>query len=531
MLFSDTNSAAGWAIFKNGSAEFNNIILPGGQGVSVYFASSAPTTTHVGDLWYNISNGLELSRWSGSAWVAYQIGTGAIASGAITNSLLAASVTARSIGGITTTISGTAPSSPNAGDMWIDSANGYQLQQYNGTSWTAITFNAQDVIQAGTVTASQIQAGTITASLLAAGIVVAGIVDGTTIQGATLVADGTSGQILVYSGTPASGNLIASISGASGTDSHGNAYKDGFTVYHGTADIQVHVNSTVGAPAIEMPTGLTSEYDWPSVYNLGINSGAVNERENLIIQGPGSTYDKTSYEISMLNSAKDGSFIGYGALIWKDSTGTLHEMVHWDNQGLHVIQGSLYGGSGVLPIGDQIARKSSGFSGYPNINGTDSTSFTNTGTTFGELTSAWLIPANDAGTNNTTYRLKCGGFGKQGSTAQALSVQFNMFGVALGFSVTASGDVGTSTNFHWEAEGTLTLQNTGTSASYVFYGHFSWGAAASGSSSHYYAMHTGPTSGMNTTIAQEAWFEAHWGSTTGGPTITGIGSTIERMGQ
>jgi hypothetical protein len=88
-------------------------------------------------------------------------------------------------------------------------------------------------IAANTITASQIASGTITAGLLAAGIVKAGIVDSTVVTGATIVADGTSGQILVYSGTPASGNLIGSWSGASGADASSNAYPAGLGIESG----------------------------------------------------------------------------------------------------------------------------------------------------------------------------------------------------------------------------------------------------------------------------------------------------------
>ena len=44
------------------------------------------------------------------------------------------------------------------------------------------------------------------------------------ITGIDFVAYGANGGIFIYSGTPASGNLIASLSGAAGTDSYGNAY-------------------------------------------------------------------------------------------------------------------------------------------------------------------------------------------------------------------------------------------------------------------------------------------------------------------
>jgi hypothetical protein len=46
-------------------------------------------------------------------------------------------------------------------------------------------------------------------------------------MGAQIVADGSSGQILIYSGTPATGNLIGSWSGASGSDGFSNNYPAG----------------------------------------------------------------------------------------------------------------------------------------------------------------------------------------------------------------------------------------------------------------------------------------------------------------
>lgn len=50
------------------------------------------------------------------------------------------------------------------------------------------------------------------------------------VQNQVIIA-GTSGQLLVYSGTPAAGNLIGSISAAGGTDPFGNAYLAGESNY------------------------------------------------------------------------------------------------------------------------------------------------------------------------------------------------------------------------------------------------------------------------------------------------------------
>lgn len=123
--------------------------------------------------------------------------------------------TARNIGGITTTVSATQPSSAVANDLWFNSSNGYQLYQYNGTAWTAYQYGTGAIaagsvtaaliaantitaaqiasgtitatqIAAGTIVASNIAAGTLTASLFQAGIVIAGIINGTVVTGATL---------------------------------------------------------------------------------------------------------------------------------------------------------------------------------------------------------------------------------------------------------------------------------------------------------------------------------------------------------
>ena len=82
-------------------------------------------------------------------------------------------------------------------------------------------------IAANTITASQIASGTITAGLLAAGIVKAGIIDGTSVSAQTYLCTGSTGQFLAYSGTPAAGNLINAIAGAAGSDSFGNDWPKG----------------------------------------------------------------------------------------------------------------------------------------------------------------------------------------------------------------------------------------------------------------------------------------------------------------
>ncbi len=49
----------------------------------------------------------------------------------------------------------------------------------------------------------------------------------------TVVVSGSGEGVFVYSGTPANGNLIATITSAPGTDGFGNAYVGGITAYNG----------------------------------------------------------------------------------------------------------------------------------------------------------------------------------------------------------------------------------------------------------------------------------------------------------
>jgi hypothetical protein len=174
-------------------------------GIGATISSTAPSSPHTNDLWFDSSNGNELKQWNGSTWVAYQYGTNAIAASSVTASLIA--------------------------------ANAVIAGKIAANAVTAGTIAANAVvagtIAANAVTTTQIAANTILASNIQAGIVLAGAVNGTTITGANFVADGTGGQMLLYSGTAGGGNLIGSWSSSGGTDSYGNTYPAGLYVGQG----------------------------------------------------------------------------------------------------------------------------------------------------------------------------------------------------------------------------------------------------------------------------------------------------------
>lgn len=235
-----------------------------------------------------------------------------IAESAIDLVALSQQVLTYQFGGITSNIDSAAPPDPADGDLWFDSGNGFQIKRWDaaGGSWVPVTFDGDNILGAGTVTAGllgadavvagNIAAGAVTATQLAAGIVKAGIVDGTLISGAQFVAYGANGEFLAYSGTPAAGNLIMSVSAMAGTDGQGNAYKAGVWIYDsggnsmglvpggGSAASQLAMSVGNGTPT--PPAGSAALY--------GAGSGAVQavdgvdgqaygtQRRTLVTGGP-----------------------------------------------------------------------------------------------------------------------------------------------------------------------------------------------------------------------------------------------------
>ncbi len=168
------------------------------------------------------------------------------------------------LGGVKVYVQAAAPSgSIPVNSIWIDTANG-SISNWNGSSWVQQTFDAANLIQAGTIIASLIEAGTITASLLAAGIVVAGIIDGTTVSAATFegsVFEGTDFIVnddgaFFYSATPAADNLVLSVTQTAGQDGQGNWYLPGCTAYGYNATAGVYTAVQLGVTASAAQYGL-----------------------------------------------------------------------------------------------------------------------------------------------------------------------------------------------------------------------------------------------------------------------------------
>lgn len=150
------------------------------------------------------------------------------------------------------------------------------------------------------------------------------VMDGTTITGATIVADGTSGEILVYKGTPAAGNMIAAFSGAFTTDGFGNNVERGLTLVNvsgSSADgaaYFVDVNTTTGRIGRVEANHIGST--WTELRHLGPqNSHSTDSSPSLSLGFSADTADSDHYILAQVNagtithSAKHHKVTGTGA--------------------------------------------------------------------------------------------------------------------------------------------------------------------------------------------------------------------------
>lgn len=230
------------------------------------------------------------------------------------------------------------PANPKVGDVWYPINTSVGTTESVGTPqvWTyaSATGTFSWVPQPG-IGSSAISDGAINATKIAANTIVAGIVNGTTITGANLH---------VYSGTPAKGNLLLSISSVSVTDDYGNSIVPGVNLY-GANGASVGITDDGSTANIQLqPASVTQLSDVPQVYAssnspgtgtetqfLFMSSGATNNNEAAQIQLQGEAGDRsTPAQIQFLFGGTpmitfDSNGIG-SVDIWKDISGSL---VNW----------------------------------------------------------------------------------------------------------------------------------------------------------------------------------------------------------
>lgn len=310
---------------------------------------------------------------------------------------------------------------------------------------------------------------------------------------------GANGGIFVYSGTPAAGNLIATVSSSPGTDNFGNPYLGApdaiFTTYNFSSTLAMSFgsNNLVGwhlaGGVWNQGAVLIANFD------VGLGIGFW-EFFSTTLFDQAVTFGSTVAFTGMAQPAA-----GTAAILYANTSGRLGE---------------------VAP---------SGYAGQLPVDRTDTTVRTNANNGSVLMTPAWSIPANDAvagseylldlnfnGTFQTaTLAFKPNLSGTVEATSNGDTVSTALFGAGTGFTghvrlrliVTAAGAGGTCDLF---IDGGI-----GQNLAHV-------------STNQAYLSSQATAAGFDTTAVQTIGVESVWGASVASQTVTCRSSTITRKG-
>jgi hypothetical protein len=312
------------------------------------------------------------------------------------------------------------------------------------------------------------------------------------------------GAILLYTGTPALGNLAMVISSEVGSDSYGNSWGPGFNSANAFGG-----SAVVNAGVIGLFSGVNQIIELTNA-GLFIYSpyGALN---NLI-----GTWTSASGTDSYGNAYPKG--LSPAALILQDTAipalpaGGIALFANTNGTSLQSLSGS--GMTGDVP----------GIETDSSVHVASTTGFTG-------VTKAWPIPAND-GQTQTIYRLICGGWGQQATTtSSAPTVTVKAFGAQFNTIILPASLITSGTQFYWRAVTELMVATTGSSGTARATTQFTWSGVSSVSSANQTmaASQTSDTT-IDTTSATTMQFQTEWSTVTNSPSMTGNYSILERIG-
>jgi len=319
-----------------------------------------------------------------------------------------------------------------------------------------------------------------------------------------------SAGMFVYNGVPALGNLIFSVAPANGVDSYGNTFFAGACSYSpqaGSGTPFLVAQLYQGALSMGPPGAIAGAGGAipGSIGGVTSPAGTVN-----IVSGQQSGADAFA-EIQLLSQLSAGAgagpqilfnaYLAFVALAAPTATGPF-----------------IYGTTNSAP-----GIKSAGLNGVIPVTQANYTSFTNTTTSFNQMSFLWQIPFIDF-YNNVLYRFRAWGNGVQGSTQQNLSCRMSAFGLTFGSNTMPAADIPASASFHWEVEYDIIING---STGIIYGGHFTWSQAAVTANRGTAAIdgNATPLPGGNTNIT----LQMAWASTTGAPTVTQTFSSLERL--
>lgn len=319
--------------------------------------------------------------------------------------------------------------------------------------------------------------------------------------------------LFLYNGVPGVGTLLASVT-ESGTDPFGNTTQPGgFVIYDGNAYIDVHVNTTIGAPAIEMVTGAGSEASTAAIYTQVDNPSAVNENMVTTYLGAGSTSGGQQALVQLASATKNG-LSAAGGILGLFVSSVLTEVAFWDATGFQTLGPG--GGNGWYAGGTQ----------------TDSASHQQTNVvtaSFGNVTAAWTIAANDVNVG-TVYEVEMPFTGVHEGIQLNIGVNFagsftNVVPLGAGWITTGHSYVGSL-----RLKLTFTANGVSGAANVDIDGTIQdSGVNRTPATSMTLNGHT--TLSVDTTAAHAFAVAVQWASTNASQSLTGLGSVYRRNGQ
>lgn len=124
------------------------------------------------------------------------------------------------------------------------------------------------------------------------------------VRARTVIVSGVNGGVYVYSGIPATGNLVAAIVGAAGPDPYGlNTVQTAGGYFYGSNNSSIGLISVLGQPTIQLtPPGQTHQTAAGILTAQANNAGASNE-----------------FSITTLTSGTEGAFDNSAVLLFSES--------------------------------------------------------------------------------------------------------------------------------------------------------------------------------------------------------------------
>jgi hypothetical protein len=156
------------------------------------------------------------------------------------------------------------------------------------------------------------------------------------------VIGGPNSGIFVYSGTPAAGNLIASLVGSTTADTFGNTVNANALSFYGTAGNDMVMGLNGGASFLSFITGAVIEQEASNITSSIVGSGNA-EQMVMSFAGPKGTSpgdDWVQIEMSSDNKGNTDGAIGF--LNYIDESGGIHVALEWNSGGVQAT-GSFFG--------------------------------------------------------------------------------------------------------------------------------------------------------------------------------------------